>query len=144
MEFCEFTVDDALYVKRLNCGKRGSEFPLRQELTEEDTGRDFEQMHFGVLIDGWLVASVSINPLNADTVQLRQMVVDKDFQGKGVGAFLVANMEDKMRDKGFQRIELNARLYAEPFYRKQGYQTVGEIYQLIGIDHIKMWKKLGQ
>ena len=73
--------------------------------------------------------------------KVQRMAVVADARGKGVGAALLRFLEDEARKAGARRFTLGAQLTARGFYKKLGYQEVGEVFLDAGIEHIKMEKE---
>lgn len=73
--------------------------------------------------------------------QLRGMATDSDWQGKGVGARIVAHALDLARRQSPQ-IKVfwcNARIPARRFYEKIGWKAVGEVFEIpTAGPHIRM------
>ena len=88
------------------------------------------------------MGSVSLKPLNSETLQLRQMAVAEDRRREGIGARLLARAEEWARGEGYRLIVLNARLGAEGFYRRFGYLAQGEPFEENTVPHIRMTKRL--
>ena len=73
--------------------------------------------------------------------QVRFMAVREDQQGKGVGRALMQYLEEKAKDRGIEKIVLQARENAVPFYLSLGYSLVEKSYKLWDIiQHYKMEK----
>jgi GNAT superfamily N-acetyltransferase len=56
--------------------------------------------------------------------EIMQLLVDKDRRSRGVGAFLLAEIEKIVLGRGFKTIRLSSRMEradAHRFYRKNGY-----------------------
>ncbi|GAC1345770.1 MAG: GNAT family N-acetyltransferase [Myxococcales bacterium] len=70
--------------------------------------------------------------------KLQRMAVVDDARGKGVGAQLLAFLEEEARKRGARRFTLSAQLDARGFYERAGYRAVGEVFQDAGIAHIAM------
>ena len=83
-----------------------------------------------------------LTPLKNNQIQLRQMAVANDQQGKGIGAQIVNFAEKIAVQKGFQTLILHSRKYAVGFYQKLGYESVGDEYIEVGIPHLSMRKGL--
>ncbi|MEM0965387.1 MAG: GNAT family N-acetyltransferase [Verrucomicrobiota bacterium] len=142
MKFKEYSVGDDLYRDSLRLREECLRIPLGLKLSESDKARDSEQFHFCLLDELEMIASISVDPLNRFCVQFRQMAVKTTRQGRGVGALLLTLVEKEMVERGYQRIVMDARVMAEAFYDKQGYQAEGERFSRVGIDHIRMSKKI--
>ena len=66
--------------------------------------------------------------LDGPYVQLVAIVVDSDYQGRGIGAELVRYAEAWARDQGVSRISLTSgkhRHVAHRFYKRLGYEANG-------------------
>jgi predicted GNAT family N-acyltransferase len=83
-----------------------------------------------------------LTPIDANTVQLRQMAVSPLLQGKGIGREIVAFAEQYAVGNGFKILTMHARKEAAGFYRKLGYETWGEEFTEVGIPHYEMRKNL--
>ena len=89
-----------------------------------------------------MIGSVSLHPIDGDTLQLRQMAV-AEARRAAIGARLLALAEDWARTHGFRHVLLHARLGADGFYAKFGYSAEGEPFDENTIPHIMMTKRLG-
>ena len=81
-------------------------------------------------------------PLDAETVQLKQMAVAEDRRRERIGAQLLDHAERFAQGEGFRMIVLNARLGAEGFYARYGYAAEGEPFDENTIPHIRMTKRV--
>ena len=86
------------------------------------------------------VACVVVKDLGDRQVKFRQMVVEPERQGEGIGRELLDGVEAMLAEEGVQRFILNARDVAREFYEKIGYETVGEPFEEVGIAHWRMEK----
>jgi N-acetylglutamate synthase-like GNAT family acetyltransferase len=83
-----------------------------------------------------------LTPLDEKTVQLRQMAVRPELQGKGIGRDIIAFAEKEARRNGFETLVMHARKTATGFYEKLGYEIHGNEFSEVGIPHYEMKKKL--
>lgn len=75
--------------------------------------------------------------------QLRGMAVLPEFQKKGLGEALVKHAENNALERGGKIIWFNAREIAVAFYKKLGYEIIGEPFDIADIGkHYVMYKKL--
>lgn len=70
------------------------------------------------------------------------MAVSPSLQRNGIGRSLVQFAEESARTMKFEVIELNARIYAQGFYEKLGYQTEGNEFIEVTLPTIKMSKQI--
>lgn len=111
-------------------------------LSDEELADDARRQHFCALAAGAVIGSVSLKPLGAHALQLKQMAVAGDWQGEGIGARLLAFAEAWARRHDYGVIILNARIGAEGFYAKHGYVPQGEPFEENTIPHVRMTKRL--
>lgn len=116
--------------------------PLGVSLTAQDTCCDHSQWHYAALVsnanDAAVVGGVIIAPGAKQTAQLRQMVVDKAWQGYGVGAALLRFAHEQAINRGVKTITLNARDSAVGFYTRFGYRCSGDSHKLLNVVHWPM------
>jgi predicted GNAT family N-acyltransferase len=75
-------------------------------------------------------------------LRLRQMAVQNNLQGKGIGASMMSFAELVARDKGYKKLVMHARKTAVGFYEKLGYKVSGDEFTEVTIPHYIMEKKL--
>ena len=63
---------------------------LRLALTESELARDQRCFHIGGFDDEKLVAVLLLEPLDRETIQMRQMAVQQEHQNRGIGSQLIA------------------------------------------------------
>jgi putative acetyltransferase len=74
--------------------------------------------------DGIIVGFSAFNP---KTEELRAVYVAAEVAKSGVGTALLKTLEAKARELKLSKLTMHSSLTAEPFYRKHGYQKLGEI-----------------
>lgn len=106
--------------------------------------------HLGLYVNEELVGVASyMQETNSELqcnnqYQLRGMAVLPEFKGRGFGAALLKEGEKRLKKKDFSPLLwFNARHYAVEFYKKYGYQTIGESFEVPGVcEHIVMYRQL--
>jgi len=140
-ELISIKYSTSLYKSALELRNEVLRKPLRRSLDLVDLEGESEQQHFGIIgQENALIACVSAKEISGKHHKLRQMAVAEEFQGKGVGAELVSRVERELIAQGVQEISLHARESAIKFYEKLGYVCAGELFDEVGISHIKMHK----
>ena len=115
--------------------------PLGKELSSADVCGEEAQWHIGCFDGRHLVGCVVAKPLpGGKGAKLRQMAVDPQYQGQGIGRQLLQYVEQFLGAQGITDLELSARQTAIGFYEKLGFFVEGELYLEQGIEHIKMRK----
>lgn len=109
--------------------------------TEKD---DQEDLALHVMAKDETGACVGVSRLQLNSqkeAQVRFMAVREDQQGKGVGRALMNYLEEKAKKDGIEKIVLQARENAVPFYLSLGYAVVEKSFKLWDIiQHYKMEK----
>lgn len=105
--------------------------------------------HFGYFNDEKLagIASLFKHPTpffkEEQQFQLRGMAVLSEYQKKGIGEILVKHAEKDAIERGGKLMWFNAREIAVPFYKKLGYEIIGEPFDIEDIGkHYVMYKNL--
>ncbi|HWO57747.1 MAG TPA: GNAT family N-acetyltransferase [bacterium] len=100
---------------------------------DEPTTAHFAAFRHGEVVG---VASMAICPRADDppnTWRLRGMATDPARQGQGIGALVLSACIEHVRAKDGALIWCNARTRAVPFYRKHGFVTVGDEFEIPGV-----------
>jgi predicted GNAT family N-acyltransferase len=71
-----------------------------------------------------------------------RMAVKKSSRRKGIGARMLAFLENEALTHNLQRISLHAQEHAKAFYLLQGYREDGDIFTEAEILHRQMYKDL--
>lgn len=105
--------------------------------------KDPQHVHVGAFTEsGRLVGCLIMTDLENGQLKIRQVAVDSDQQGRGVGRAMDAFAERSARERSFREIVLTARESAVPFYLACGYEAVGEVFIAVTIPHREMRKLL--
>ncbi len=78
----------------------------------------------------------------SDQVRLGRMAVTTALRGQGLGAKVLACLEDQARLQGKASVLLHAQTSVRAFYEKFGYIAHGQVFLEAGISHISMRKSL--
>jgi N-acetylglutamate synthase-like GNAT family acetyltransferase len=118
--------------------------PIGLTLSAQDIAGEERQIHIVAINaeDREIVGCVLLKPLTSDLIKLRQMAVGPQAQGAGLGRKLVRFAETLAQARGFKEIELNARVSAQVFYEKLGYEVCGEPFVEVTLPTILMTRTL--
>lgn len=116
--------------------------PLALKFTERELKKDREDTHFGLFEEEKILACVTLTKINGRRIKMRQVAVDENYQGKGLGSELSKVAEKYAIEKKFKIICCNARKTAVPFYEKLGYKIVSDEFIEVTIPHYTMEKHL--
>ena len=70
--------------------------------------------------------------------KLERIAITKEYRNKGFGTNLTNYLIDYCKEKNSREIMIHSQLYAEGFYKRFGFKTVGPIFFEAGIKHVKM------
>jgi predicted GNAT family N-acyltransferase len=116
--------------------------PLGLSFTEEELSKEKEDILIGAFEDDEIIGCCLLTKLDQHCTRLRQMAVQKNRQGLGIGESMMQFAENIARDRGFRRIMMHARETAIGFYERYGYKTKGDEFIEVNIPHRVMEKKL--
>lgn len=89
-----------------------------------------------------MMGSLILSKYDESTYKMRQVAVSERFQKHGVGKALVEASEQYIKSNGANKIILNARELAIPFYEKLDYTIIGDWFLEVGIRHKRLEKKI--
>ena len=112
----------------------GQDVPEELEHDPADPGYD----HAIALRDGEVVGTGRLLPDGT----IGRMAVAESVRGQGVGAAVLAVLEQRARELGLPKVDLHAQVHAVGFYDKAGYTAYGPVYLEAGIEHQSMRKAL--
>lgn len=116
--------------------------PLGLSFSPEELAREKEDILIGAFDEDEILACCLLTKVDSETLKLRQMAVQNNLQGKGIGASLMTFAENLARDKGYRKLMMHARDSAIGFYEKFGYKTKGDEFIEVNVPHHIMEKKL--
>lgn len=87
---------------------------------------------------GQVIGTGRLLPTASGIARIGRMAVDGVWRGKGVGAAMLEALIGAAKARGDHLVELHAQLHAAPFYDRQGFERVGEVYEEAGIPHVTM------
>jgi predicted GNAT family N-acyltransferase len=117
--------------------------PLGLNFSAEELAREKEDILLGAFDEDEILACCLLTRIDDKTLKLRQMAVQKNLQGKGIGASIMSFAETIARDKGYKNLVMHARNTAIGFYEKFGYKVKGDEFIEVNVPHHLMEKRLG-
>ena len=126
---------------------------LRNGLSERyrfDKDDDIDTFHLGAFQDNECLGIATFLKnghsffKNAKNVyQLRGMAVDNVFQTKGVGKLIIKKAIEILNESNSELLWCNAREHAIGFYKKMGFEVIGERFHVPNVGpHFVMYKYL--
>ena len=101
-----------------------------------------QAFHAAIFEDTTIVAVGRLHRISPSIGQIRYMAVSPDHLGQGLGAQVLACLENEARRRELTYLELDARETALGFYLKKGYIVSGISPTKWGIPHRRMRKPI--
>ena len=73
-----------------------------------------------------------------DSIKLERMAILFEFRTKNYGISAISQLIEYYVTKGYNKMILDSIYSVRNFYKKCGFVEEGEIFQRVGIDHIRM------
>jgi predicted GNAT family N-acyltransferase len=99
---------------------------------------DAVSVHALAFVDGMAVGTGRLLPDG----HIGRMAVLREARAQGVGGAILERLVEEARRRGFREAVLSAQTHALAFYRKHGFEAVGEVYEEAGIPHQEMRRTL--
>jgi len=109
---------------------------------------DKDTIHLGAFKNDQLIAvssymKASNKNFNGNQYQLRGMATLKEYQGFGAGKLMLQKAVQILKEKSNNILWCNARIAAVDFYKKHGFQTFGEKFDILYVgEHYVMLKEI--
>jgi len=116
--------------------------PLGLVFDPKELSRETEDILIATFEEDKMLGCCLLTKVDDKCMRLRQMAVQNNLQGKGIGAAMMNYAENVARDAGYHKIIMHARKTTAGFYEKLGYKVTGKEFQEITIPHLIMEKKL--
>lgn len=75
---------------------------------------------------GQIIAIARLHYNTSEEAQIRHVAVANDYQGKGLGRFIVSSMEALAIENGVKKLVTNSREISVPFFQRCGYEMQNE------------------
>jgi N-acetylglutamate synthase-like GNAT family acetyltransferase len=116
--------------------------PLKLTFQEGELEKEKDDILIGAFDEDKILGCCLLTRIDKDCVRLRQMAVQNNLQGKGIGAAMMNFAENVARDRGYKTLIMHARKTAIGFYEKSGYKVIGDEFEEVRLPHFVMEKKL--
>lgn len=116
--------------------------PLHLKFETDELDKEKNDILIGTFEEDKLLGCCLLTKIDKDCVRLRQMAVQNNLQGKGIGASMMNFAENVARDAGYKKLIMHARKTAVGFYEKLEYKISGEEFMELSIPHYIMEKRL--
>jgi predicted GNAT family N-acyltransferase len=116
--------------------------PLHLSFDPQELEKEKEDILIGAFEEEKILGCCLLTKIDNESLRLRQMAVQYNLQGKGIGASMMNFAENVARDAGYKKLVMHARKTATGFYEKLGYKISGNEFMEVSIPHYVMVKKL--
>ena len=116
--------------------------PLNLRFTKEELENEKQDILIGAFEEDKILGCCLLTRIDDNSVRLRQMAVQNNLQGKGIGASMLNYAENIARDHGYKNMVMHARKPVIGFYEKLGYKVTSGEFEEITIPHHVMEKAL--
>lgn len=134
------------YDEAIHLREKYLRIPLNMAFSAKDIIEERDQYHLALcdLYSDNMIGCLTLKPQYSNKVQfkMRQVVVDENYRNQGYGRVMVRASEKFAKAKGANVLYCHARENVLEFYLSMDYEKEGEIFEEVGIPHIKMWKAL--
>lgn len=103
-------------------------------------GRDEAAEQFAAYDGDTVIGTARYRIIERGIAKVERVAVLPQYRGKQVGNAIMAKLEEVAHSQGVSKLVMDAKLAASEFYKKLGYETVGEVFEEAGLPHIKMQK----
>lgn len=142
MALLSITTTHPLYQQVLDLRNRVLRLPLGMTLSEADIAGEDQQSIIVYVHQNQVCGCVFLKVQEEGLMKMRQLAVEHQMQGKGIGRALVEFAESLTLQQQISTMVLHARKTALDFYLKLGYTALGNEFTEVGIPHFKMKKDL--
>ena len=108
--------------------------PADLEMDENDAA----SLHALAYADGFAIGTGRLLPDG----HIGRMAVLQEWRGQGAGRAMLRRLIDAARRRGHREVELSAQVHAVEFYRAEGFEPDGAVYEEAGIPHQAMRMRL--
>ena len=116
--------------------------PLGLSFSTEELAKEQADVLIGAFDEEQILGCCVLTKIDERCIRLRQMAVEKNLQGKGIGESILSFAENLARDKGYKTLVMHARDTAIGFYERYGYTIKGDQFEEVTTPHHVMEKQL--
>jgi len=142
ISYRQISTRDREYVLEKELRNRVLRLPLGLHLSEQDTRDEEEQLHLVAMDDRDRVIGCVVVAFSGDVAKARQLAIDDDHRGQGIGAELMKRMEQAVRARNIRSVTLHGRVTVRGFFERLGYAARSGVFTEVTIPHIEMEKDL--
>lgn len=130
------------YKKAVELRQKVLRTPLNLTFSEAELAAESNQIHVVAMKEDKVLGVLALLRLENGLIKMRQVAVNPEDAGNGIGKSMVIYAEELAKNEGFRLMVLNARQTAVGFYKRLNYNQVGEQFNEVGLPHFKMEKAI--
>ncbi len=142
----DVTVKLAENEKEISDGKiiRYQVFQVEQNIDskEDFDGKDNDSDHIVAYYNGKHIGTLRIRYIDNKTAKIERLAVLPNFRKGGTATKIMKFTLDYLLKKGLKSIILDSQEYIKGFYEKLGFIQYSEVFEEVGIPHVKMMKSI--
>lgn len=131
------------YELALDLRHRVFRVPAGLNIYDEDLSHEVSDYHICAFLGDRIVGVLKISK-DQNTAYIKQVAVDEEVRGISIGRKIMMFAEEIAETIGCNTIVLDARYYAIDFYKKLGYEGIGDVFidpmMTVGMTYLKMIK----
>jgi predicted GNAT family N-acyltransferase len=119
-------------------------FQQEQGIPAEDDfdGRDHTAINV-VIYDAEPIGTARVRfPDSQKIAKVERVAILKEYRGKNIGRKIMEFIDAHLSSLNIDSVYLDSQESAKGFYEKLGYLQEGEVFDEVGIPHVKMVKRL--
>lgn len=110
---------------------------------DEWDAADAQALHAALFsAQGDPLATGRLLPAHGGVSHIGRVAVLASRRGSGLGLLVMRALEQAARDRGDRSIVLSAQCSVQGFYERLGYVAQGQVYEEVGLAHIRMTQDL--
>ncbi len=115
---------------------RSRVFVVEQQIIEiSEVDEDDLRAHHVLMYDGDEFVGTTRILLDRDPIKVGRVAVEGERRGEGLGRQMMETVGEFLSDR---HAKLHAQSHLEPWYAELGWRRVGENFDIVGIDHVRM------
>ncbi|MEG3848696.1 GNAT family N-acetyltransferase [Microcoleus sp. herbarium19] len=112
--------------------------PLGMDKGSEKDSHEDTALHLIAMCDRKIIGSARLRELSPELGSISYVAVLPEFQNRGIGTKLIAELIVKAQAKNLKTLRLKSRINAIKFYHKLGFAEQDKPFDFLGIPHVFM------
>jgi len=109
---------------------------------EEYDDCDSEALHIVAKEGDRVIGTARVQFLVDNHAKIERMAILKSFRRKGIGTKIMTFLNEELKNRQVKQVALHAQCVVAGFYESCGFKKYGSPFLEVGIQHIKMQKRI--